>query len=246
LQIYSHDPYIYADDGDDTAHGDAGYDYIAGDAGNDTLYGDDNNDTLYGDSGADHLYGGDGDDAIYGGADADDVCGNNGNDVLRGEDGDDYVYGGEGNDRVYGNAGDDFVYGDTGDDCLYGGSGADQFHGGNGSDTLVSLDAGTVDRLFGENDLDSFWTDVSDDVSDAAPGENATNVHRISGFVNAADGADLTLDGDNIDDPTDEGLNYKSWADGPPSSPPMALRRTTPIKALWATVGCWPPRVPWP
>lgn len=119
--------------------------------------------------------------------------------------------GGAGNDRITSGTGNDTIYGGNGDDHLYGGSGADQFEGGSGSDTLVSIDAAATDTLFGGANSDSFWTDDSDTISDATASESATNVHRVRSFAN---GADRTLDGDRIADPTD-GTEYKNFADRP-------------------------------
>lgn len=197
--------------GNDRLEGGDGNDVLYGEVGNDNLYGENGDDTLRGDAGVDHLYGGNGNDLGYGGDDVDYLYGDAGNDTLRGEKGQDYLSGNDGNDCLYGNEDNDSVFGDAGDDRLYGGLGADQIYGGDGKDTLVSLDGAATDTVFGQNDFDSFCTDQSDTIRDASDSENSTNVHRISSFAN---GADRTLDGDHIADPTD-GLNYKNFADRP-------------------------------
>ena len=217
---------LYGGDGDDTLDGQAGTDTLRGgkgndrleggdgkdtlngEAGNDTLYGENGDDTLRGDAGIDWIYGGSGNDIAYGGDDLDYLYGEAGKDTLRGENGQDYLTGGDGDDYLYGNSGDDGIFGDAGDDHLYGGTGADQIYGGDGQDTLVGLDGAATDIIYGQDDFDSFWTDQSDTISDASDSENSTNVHRIRSFAN---GADRTLDGDHIADPTD-GHNYKNFA----------------------------------
>ena len=52
---------------------------------------------------------------------------------------------------------------------------------------------------------------MNDTVGDATSSELAESVHRIAGFEN---GADRTLDGDQIANPLD-GPNYKNFADRP-------------------------------
>ena len=99
----------------------------------------------------------------------------------------------------------------TRDDHLNGGTGADGLYGGNGQDTLVSLDAAATDSLFGDADYDTFWTDLDDSIVNAAATEVRESVHRIAGFEN---GADCTLNGEDIEDPID-GTNYKNFADRP-------------------------------
>jgi hypothetical protein len=194
--------YLYGDNGDDWLYGERDQDYLTGGNGHDVLYGNRGDDAIYGDSGNDHLYGGDGADRCNGG---------DGSDTIHGENGPDELSGGRGHDELHGNSGSDTIYGDAGHDYLYAGDGADRCYGGDGNDTFVSLDAKGTDDLFGQNDYDSFWTDQADTVGDADSDENATSVHRIRSFGN---GADRTLDGDEIADPTD-GLFYDDFGDQP-------------------------------
>lgn len=117
---------------------------------------------------------------------------------------------------VYGNAGNDtikahtltqtaWIYGGSGHDNLYGGLAADGLVGGDGNDTLVSIDSLANDYLYGQAGYDSFWCDQpysSDWVADADYYESAATIHYVRTFAN---GADRTLTGDNIADPTDAG-----------------------------------------
>ncbi|HVK13787.1 MAG TPA: C2 family cysteine protease, partial [Gemmataceae bacterium] len=106
-------------------------------------------------------------------------------------------------DRVYGDDGRDRLFGDGQDDHVYGGPGADRLDGGAGSDTLVSIDDAASDTLAGGTGKDSFWADdqglFEDGLLAPTADELETNVHYVSGFDN---GADKTLDGDSIADPT--------------------------------------------
>ncbi len=225
----SGDDYLYGGDGDDLLHGDAGNDRIWAGGGQDYAYGDDGDDTIFAGSGNDYVYGGYGEDRLSGesgsdilnGGDDDDILyGHSGVDWLHGDDGDDILYGGNdgdrlygdaGRDRLFGEAGNDRLYGGSGKDHLYGGSGADRMYGGSGNDTLVSLDGANTDWLYGQSGFDSFWLDDGDLVFDATSSEAATNLHRISRFEN---GADMTLDGDEIADPTDRSY-YRDFSDRP-------------------------------
>ena len=228
---------ILGEGGIDVLRGGAGNDTLLGGGSNDSLFGDMGNDRLLGSAGEDRLYGGHGQDVLKGGAgndrlvgeEGDDVLhGDAGNDVLRGDDGKDILngntgadvlHGGNGDDVLHGNAGNDQIFGQAGKDHLYSGSGADRMHGGSGDDTLISIDGDTNDFLFGNAGKDSFWVDEDwgwffsdyDAIQDATHAENATNVHQVARFSN---GADKTLDGDNIVDPTD-GRNYKNFANNP-------------------------------
>ena len=225
----SGDDSLYGGDGGDLLHGDAGNDVIHAGSGIDYAYGDDGNDTIYAGSGNDRVYGGDGEDRLLGGSGSDIINGGDDDDLLYGHSGVDWLYGGGGDDtlrggndrdRLYGNAGRDRLFGETGDDRLYGGSGRDHLYGGSGTDrlyggsgrdTLVSLDSANTDRLFGQSGFDSFWLDDGDLVLDATSSEASTNLHRISRFEN---GADRTLNGDNIADPTDRSF-YKDFSARP-------------------------------
>ncbi len=205
---------FYGNDGDDIfANNSSIFCYVNGGRGNDTLHGSSSDDIILGGRGDDVIYGRGGDDGLYGGYD---------NDLIHGEGGDDAVNGGDGNDVLFGDENNDTLYGLSGNDMLYGGSGSDLLEGGRGDDTLVSIDSSTSDILRGQSGFDSFWVDrnltsngwwwyfVSDSM-DASTSETATNVHHIWMFAN---GADRTLDGDDIADPTD-GSNYKNFADRP-------------------------------
>ena len=163
--------------------------------------------------------GGKGDDTLIGSKGSDLLSGGDGDDVLQGNEGRDILLGGNGDDTLHGNAGNDLIFGQNGNDHLYSGSGMDRMFGGNGDDTLVSIDADANDVLRGGAGNDSFWVDqqnvmfgtLSDNIQDASIAENATNVHQVASFTN---GADKTLDGDNIVDPTD-GTNYANFANLP-------------------------------
>ncbi len=122
--------------------------------------------------------------------------------------------GGMGNDSIEGGPGNDVIFGDDGNDQLFAGAGSDRLYGNNGDDTLVSIDGDAADQLWGNSGLDSFWIDsrplpaasVPDSVNDAVSGERT---HAVGEFAN---GADLTLDGDKLADPTDGAgnVNYSN------------------------------------
>lgn len=168
------------------------------------------NDYLEGYNGNDQFIGGDGNDTLVGYGGNDQFWGDGGNDRIRGMDGNDYADGGTGDDTVAGNAGNDTIYGSDGDDQLTGGAGTDYLYGGNGADSLVTIDTGTTDYADGGAGYDTVWRDSNFVFPffqyDTAYGEQMQNV---MGFAN---GADRTLDGDNIADPTD-GTFYKSFRD---------------------------------
>ena len=151
--------------------------------------------------------GGNGNDFLQGGS---------GHDTLSGGAGDDVLIGGAGNDILKGGSGNNTLLGVAGDDALYGGPGRDRLDGGDGNDTLVSIDNNAgQDILQGGRGLDSFWIDEDlvagltkrDLIHDAETAE-AGNIHAVRNFKN---GADRTLDGDDIADPTD-GANYKRFS----------------------------------
>ncbi len=214
---------ILGDEGDDVLDGGDdpdflgggdGNDTLRGGLGNDTLVGDDlnpllviepGNDTLYGEADDDTLHGGELDDTLDGGHGVDELHGDDGDDTLRGGTENDAVGGGEGNDRLYGDDGDDVIEGEGGDDHLFSGSGLDFLDGGANDDTLISIDDDALDVLWGMGGLDSFWIDKygglggSDFVFDADPDEADHSVHEVLGFEN---GADRSLDGDDIAEPT--------------------------------------------
>jgi hypothetical protein len=80
----------------------------------------------------------------------------------------------------------------------------------------VSIDGDDTDTLFGNGGFDSFWVDqtngwpnkTTDNVSDCDANEEETNLHEVASFHN---GADLTLDGDAIADPTG-GTAYANYS----------------------------------
>lgn len=177
------------------------------------------NDTLIGSTGNDTLFGGIGNDQIRGGAGNDKLNGETGNDIVRGDAGNDTLYLGQGNDRGFGDAGSDIIFGGTGNDQIWGGADADKLNGDDGDDTLVSLDNALSDVLTGGRGRDSFWCDQSavqslrtaDKIKDLSARFEAANVHKITSFAN---GADRTLDGDDIADPAD-GANYRNFSGNP-------------------------------
>jgi hypothetical protein len=142
------------------------------------------------------LVGGNGDDLLLGGNNGDILHGGNGNDTIRGGGGDDFCYGGNGNDWLYGDNGNDYLEGGQGDDQLNGGAGINGLYGGAGKDTLITLNGQGGDLLDGGDAVDTFWMDPDDRL--ISPLNDV--IHRISSFSNT--GADLTLDGDRIPDPT--------------------------------------------
>ncbi|HOD83027.1 MAG: Bifunctional hemolysin/adenylate cyclase precursor [Planctomycetes bacterium ADurb.Bin126] len=210
------DDRLWGDDGVDGLYGQGGDDQLFGGAGNDHLNGHAGDDVLHGEAGADTLLGGDDQDLLLGGDGNDSLLGGDGADELHGGEGNDRLDAGDGNDELHGDGGSDSLLGGGGDDSLYGGAGSDWLYGGSGNDTLVSIDDALNDVLYGQGDFDSFWVDslklpfghCSENVMDASAAEKATNLHKVAGFAN---GADRTLDGDDIADPTD-GANYKNFA----------------------------------
>ena len=151
------------------------------------------NDYLEGYNAADYLDGGAGNDKLVGYGGNDSLFGGDGNDVLRGMDGDDTMVGGNGNDR------------------LNGGAGLDKMWGGNGDDVIVAIDGGYNDVAQGDAGRDVIWTDSLLWMRDSTPGANSLDrVHRVTSFAN---GADRTLNGDRIADPTVlSGHTYKRFS----------------------------------
>ncbi|MFO0878257.1 MAG: C2 family cysteine protease [Gemmataceae bacterium] len=164
----------------------------------------------YGGMGRDTLIGGAGSDYLYGEGGNDIIRGRGSDDWIQGDAGDDNLSGGDGRDWIYGAAGRDTLFGNGAKDYLFGGAGADKVYGGLGNDLLVSIDGFSNDQLFGELGRDTFWFDRNganrDQVLDGTASEN-TNKHAVASFAN---GADRTLDGDDIADPTD-GTHYKNF-----------------------------------
>lgn len=139
--------------------------------------------------------------------------GNDGDDILTGGSSSDHFEGGRGNDILLGRGGDDQLYGQDGNDRLNGGEGNDFLSGGVGDDVLISIDGSTGDSIDPGDGLDTVWVDASSssDFVFASTGEDF--VQYVSGFSN---GADRSLDGDRIHDPsTNPGQTYKSFANRP-------------------------------
>lgn len=97
-----------------------------------------------------------------------------------------------------GNSGNDILSGGSANDVLIGGDGTDSLLGKEGDDTLVGLDGGTGDNLVGDADKDIFWTDFIGGRTDQMDQTNVDYVNQVARFAN---GADLSLNGDNIADP---------------------------------------------
>jgi hypothetical protein len=136
-----------------------------------------------------------------------------GNDTLVGYGGNDQMWGEAGNDNLRGMNGDDYLVGGDNNDVLNGGNGADRMWGGNGDDVLIAIDNATTDTAQGDAGRDALWVDSSlfGLVRDATPGLEAIDrLQAVGGFAN---GADRTLNGDNIADPTAmAGTVYKRFS----------------------------------
>lgn len=197
---------IDAGRGNDDIYGGYGNDVINAGYGDDSIQGNQGSDTIDAGSGNDWVYGNDGSDLVTGGSGSDTLVGGDGNDTISGGSDNDYILGDNGSDRLSGDEGNDSLYGGSGNDELFAGSGVDWLNGQDGNDTLISIDSDTSDYLYGGNDIDNFWRDKSGssyDTSDASTTELNDNwMHSVSSFAN---GADKTLNGDNIADPTDAG-----------------------------------------
>ena len=221
-QIYAGwgDDFLFGGEGDDIMAGEDGHDRIFGEGGNDQLIGAYNgsatetgDDFMYGGVGNDRFWGGDGNDIMYGEDGNDELSGENGRDKLFGGWGNDRLWGGEANDRLSGDGGDDTLWGDNGNDELIGGNGTDDLVGGNGDDTLVAIDGWSSDEMWGEAGRDIFWSDAvwinGFPAFDASYTDAADVVQTVWGFAN---GADRTLDGDFVTDPTDAS-NIRNFRD---------------------------------
>lgn len=147
------------------------------------------------------LFGLGGNDTLTGGNGREFMNGGVGNDVLRGGSGNDNLIGATGNDTLFGDDGNDILNGGNGNDSLNGGLGSDVLTGGGGDDTMVSIDGGTSDTLDPGLGFDILWTDKNGALTDIVIGGPAAEVvNAVDGFVNT--GADRTLNGDRIADPT--------------------------------------------
>lgn len=191
--------------------GNGGNDYLEGFSAADQLNGGDGNDTLVGFGGNDTVWGGNGDDVIRGMDGNDQLVGDAGNDKIDGGTGNDTMWGGFGNDTLLGGIGNDQIVGDAGNDHLNGQAGNDTMWGGDGNDVLIAIDNSTGDVMQGNAGRDVFWSDrvfffSTDNASDVT---SSDVLHTVSSFAN---GADRTLDGDNIADPTlKAGAQYKRF-----------------------------------
>ena len=159
----------------------------------------------YGNGGNDYLEGYNGNDYFEG---------NDGNDTLVGYGGNDTMFGGIGNDVIRGMDGNDQLIGNDGNDHLNGGAGTDTMWGGTGNDVIISIDGGTTDQVLGEAGADTLWTDkVSTAVDTVFSAEASDMVQRVASFTN---GADRTLNGDSITDPTlKSGQVYRRFSGNP-------------------------------
>ncbi len=189
------------------AWGQGGNDYLEGYNAIDEFYGGENNDTLVGYGGNDVMRGGNGNDVIRGMAGADYILGEGGHDYIDGGSESDQIWGGDGEDTLLGGTGDDQMVGDNGNDQLNGQAGVDRMWGVEGSDVMISIDGAFTDYVDSGNGHDTLWVDGISvsfyNISDNTPGVSSTDVvQKVGSFAN---GADLTLDGDNLADPTDIG-----------------------------------------
>jgi hypothetical protein len=168
-------------------------------------------------------------------------------DVIRGNALANYICGGDGNDTLYGMAGNDTLDGGCHDDVLYAGTGKDVLRGGDGDDVLVSIDDSSSDQVYGEGGTDSFWLDwwnnwAIGDSSDANTSEYPNNWHGVKTFAN---GADKTLDGDNIADPGSgvyaNGTSVGAlWYKNLPNRPLFASSGPSPLDIDQGDLGdCW-------
>jgi len=167
---------------------------LNGGAGNDTFTGRGTGNVrlrMFGNGGNDTFYGSSGRDIMVGGAGNDNLFGRGGNDFIQGDDGDDNIHGGDGND---------ILFGGNGNDTVNGGAGIDAITGDAGDDILISIDGETLDTLDAGSGADTLWVDLTGAASDGRVGvDNLDVVRLVAGFAN---GADRTLNGDKIADPT--------------------------------------------
>jgi hypothetical protein len=157
-----------------------------------------------------------GNDYLEGYGAADQFIGGDGNDTMVGYQGNDTFWSGNGHDTVKGMTGNDTAYGDAGNDRLIGGDDNDYLSGGNGDDSLVAIDGYTTDSADGQAGNDSVWRDMNLVWNGwyYAPQLDSAAAERIQNVMSFANGADRTLNGDAIGDPTD-GTNYKNFASKP-------------------------------
>jgi hypothetical protein len=97
-----------------------------------------------------------------------------------------------------GKGGNDILTGGNADDTLIGGAGTDSLLGNAGDDTLVGIDGALGDNLQGGVGKDIYWSDFIGGQRDGANFEAGDVIHQVNRFAN---GADLSLNGDNLADP---------------------------------------------
>jgi hypothetical protein len=148
-------------------------------------------------------FGGAGNDYLEGYHGADTFVGGDGDDTILGYGGNDGMWGGNGNDVILGGAGNDQLLGEAGNDRLNGQAGNDQHWAGDGNDVVVSIDSAFGDYVEGGAGADIVWIDRYGASRDNSAGNTVGDmVQEVAYFTN---GADRTLDGDRIADPTDSG-----------------------------------------
>ncbi len=196
------------------AFGGNGNDYLEGYNGADVLVGGDGDDTLVGFGGNDRMWGGDDNDELRGGSGNDKMWGGNGNDRIEGGSGNDTGWGQNGNDVLLGGSGNDQLVGGANNDEINGQSGNDKAWGGSGNDVIVSIDAAFADYVEGGSGSDVLWIDRSGSSRDRMYGNTSSDkVQEVSRFNN---GADRTLNGDRIQDPSvKSGDTYRRFSNNP-------------------------------
>jgi hypothetical protein len=137
-----------------------------------------------------------------------------GDDTLVGAGANDLLYGGAGNDVLLGMAGNDQLYGGDGNDRLNGGAGNDSLWGQNGDDVLITIDNGTGDYAEGGAGRDVLWVDQSSPRTDQVVG--TTSEDKVQLVASFANGADRTLDGDRLADPSVKSGQSYAKIDGNP------------------------------
>ncbi|MEI2728475.1 MAG: C2 family cysteine protease [Candidatus Nanopelagicales bacterium] len=98
-----------------------------------------------------------------------------------------------------GNGGNDQLTGGNSRDTLVGAAGTDTLNGGPEDDTLVTIDTRTDDSANGGSGRDTYWRDSVNGSYDSANVAADDFDNRVAAFAN---GADRTLNGDDIFDPT--------------------------------------------
>ena len=126
------------------------------------------------------------------------------------------------------------IVGDNGNDQLNGQAGVDSMWGGDGDDVIISIDGAFNELVDSGTGYDTMWVDSFTvppffTFSDNVVARSSTDVvQRVQFFAN---GADTTLDGDNIVDPTDIGtklrFNNNITAGNTQGSNPLFARSTT-------------------